>query len=165
MKPSTPTSPLSSPPEKNSLEDLVAVRVVRMAEIICRISSYTMEANFGLRSTDLRILNALENRKLLTVSEIARRTHVDKAWISRSLNQLEEKRLIKRAIDKADSRCILITLTKRGSNLLEKVRPVAQASEGQMLTGLNRAKFKTELDQLMENLEQRLADVTKNIDK
>ncbi len=165
MKPSKPASQISTAPIKNSLEDLVAVRVVRMAEIIHRISSFTIEANFGLRSTDLRILNTLENRKSLTVSEIARRTHVDKAWISRSLNQLEEKRLIKRTIDKDDSRCILITLTKRGSNLLDKVRPVAQSSEAIVLEGLNSAKFKKELNQLMENLEQRLAAVSKDSDK
>lgn len=160
MKSKQTTQPNTSIPQENCLEDIVAVRIVRMAEIIQRFSTHTIEERYGIRNTDMRILNVLENGKAMSVSDISRRTHVDKAWISRSLTQLEEKRLIKRTADKTDSRYTLIQLTKRGSNLLDKVRPQALANETLMLAGINGKKFKQELNRLLQNLEQCLVDVT-----
>ncbi len=148
-------------PDPNTMEDLTSVRIVRMSEIIQRISTHTIEAKYNLRSTDLRILNLLENLDSITVSEIARKTHVDKAWISRSLTQLDAKGLITRKADANDSRYTLICLTKKGRSLLKKVLPAAQANEQKMLQGIKEKAFKKELNQLLINLESRLAEFVK----
>jgi len=65
---------------RRTLEDLVPVRIVRLAEVIARLATQSIESTVGLRNTDLRLLNLLDGTEGVTVNEIARRAHVDKAW-------------------------------------------------------------------------------------
>lgn len=144
----------------HTLEDLVSVRIVRLSETIARLASGTFETQFGLRNTDLRILNILDGANGISVNEIARRAHVDKAWVSRSLRELEERGLVRRSIDRKDSRVSIIDLTARGRALLDKVRPVAAAREKQLLAGIDGDAFKQDLDRLTRNIEAMLEDAT-----
>ena len=144
----------------DSLEDLVPVRIMRIADIVSRLATRGFRARFDLRNTDFRILNLLDNAQGMTVNEIARRTHVDKAWISRSLRQLSEKGLIKRGSDKKDSRLAVIRLTKYGQSLLDEIWPLATATEEHMLDGIESRTFKQDLDRLMKNVEAMLDDST-----
>lgn len=139
-----------------ALEDLVPVRIMRIADIISRLATRGFRARFDLRNTDFRILNLVDHAQGTTVNEIARQTHVDKAWISRSLRQLLEKGLVKRGSDKKDSRVAIIRLTKNGQSLLEEIRPLTTATEEQLLDGIETATFKQDLDRLMKNVEAML---------
>lgn len=136
-----------------SLEDLVAVRIVRIAEVVTRLATRSIEAKIGLRNTDLRILNLLDRTDGVTVNEIARRAHLDKAWISRSLRQLESDGLVMRNSLQQDSRLSVITLTARGRARLNQVRPLAEDHEVRLLEGIDSAVFKRQLDRLMINAE------------
>lgn len=57
------------------------------------ISEGAKGRSFGLRSTELRILNVLDGAGSISINEMARRTHVDKAWASRSVGDFEAKKL------------------------------------------------------------------------
>jgi DNA-binding MarR family transcriptional regulator len=148
-------------PEKDairkSLEDLVAVRVVRLAEVISRLATQTIEARVGLRNTDLRLLNLLDGTEGVTVNEIARRAHVDKAWVSRSLRELEKSGLVTRRSVRADSRVCVVGLSAKGRAMLEQVRPLASAREARLLDGIDKIRLKADLDRLMANAEAMLA--------
>ena len=135
---------------------MVAVRIVRIAEVVTRLATQTIEATVGLRNTDLRILNLLDRTAGVAVNEIARRAHVDKAWISRSLRQLETDGLVIRSSLQQDSRVSVITLTARGKALLNQVRPLADAHEARLLEGIDKSAFKGQLDRLMANAESLL---------
>jgi DNA-binding MarR family transcriptional regulator len=141
-----------------TLEDLVAVRIVRIAEIMARLATQTIEATVGLRNTDLRLMNLLDGTDGLTVNEIARRAHVDKAWVSRSLRQLESSGLVRRRSNRRDSRLTVVDLSAKGRALLEQVRPLALARETRLLDGIEPLAFKASLDRLMANAERLLAD-------
>ena len=141
-----------------SVEDLVPVRIMRIADVISRLATRGFKARFDLRNTDFRILNLLDHTPGMTVNEIARRTHVDKAWISRSLRQLSEKGLVKRASDKNDSRVSIIRLTRGGQSLLEEIRPLTMATEARMLDGIEARAFKQDLERMMNNVEAMLED-------
>lgn len=138
---------------ERSLEDLVAVRIVRIAEVVARLATQTIQARVGLRNTDLRLLNLLDAAEGVTVNEIARRAHVDKAWVSRSLRQLEKSGLVTRRGLQKDSRVSVIELSAKGRVLLERVRPLAQARETRLLDGIDAVAFKVSLDRLMSNAE------------
>jgi DNA-binding MarR family transcriptional regulator len=142
------------------LEDLIAVRIVRIAEVVGRLATRSIEARVGLRNTDLRILNLLERTAGVSVNEIARRAHVDKAWVSRSLRQLESSRLVTRGGLKQDSRVTVIKLAARGRAKLAQVRPLAADHESHLLAGIDRAAFKAHLERLMANAEALLGDRT-----
>jgi DNA-binding MarR family transcriptional regulator len=138
------------------LEDLVAVRILRISEVVARLATQTIEARVGLRNTDLRILNLLDGTHGVSVSEIARRAHVDKAWVSRSLRHLEVSGLVTRSSLKQDSRVNLITLTATGRSKLAQVRPLAADHESRLLTGIDKVAFKAQLERLMANAERLL---------
>jgi len=139
-----------------SLEDLVAVRIVRIAEVVARLATQTIEARVGLRNTDLRLMNLLDRADGVSVNEIARRAHVDKAWVSRSLRHLEKSGLVTRKRTRKDSRVSVIDLSAKGRTLLEQVRPLAATHEARLLEGIDRDAFKASLDQLMVNAESML---------
>jgi DNA-binding MarR family transcriptional regulator len=142
---------------QRSLEDLVAVRIVSIAEVVGRSARKTFEKRFGLRNTDLRLLNFLDTPKGVTVNEIARRAHIDKAWVSRTLRHLEQSGYVVRVNDRKDSRLIVVQLTAKGRVLLEQVRALAAARETRLLDGIDKRVLKASLDRLMENAERMLS--------
>ena len=147
---------------EHSLEDLVAVRIVRIAEVVARLATQTIEARVGLRNTDLRLLNLLDRAEGVTVNEIARRAHVDKAWVSRSLRHLEKSGLVTRKSTRKDSRVTVIDLSAKGRALLGQVRPMATARETRLLDGIDKVAFKASLDRLMANAENMLTSSAKS---
>ncbi|MBO9576625.1 MAG: winged helix-turn-helix transcriptional regulator [Sphingobium sp.] len=140
-----------------SLEDNVGVRLVRLAEVFSRLAKMGVEEPWGLRNTDLRILNTLDGAGSVPISEIARRTHVDKAWISRSVRELAEKGLIDRSDSPDDTRILLAGLTPKGRTLLDEIRPSVLWHEQNVLRGINERAFKKNLDRLLANVEDVLS--------
>jgi DNA-binding MarR family transcriptional regulator len=133
------------------LNDHIAVRVVRISEIVSRIATLTIEARWGLSNTDLRLLNNLDGAAPMAVSELSRRAHVDKAWVSRSLRDLEIRKLVQRRSHNKDSRLSLISLSARGQQLLDEVRPFALNNELELLSGLDARQLKRLLGVLEVN--------------
>ncbi len=138
--------------EAHRFDDLVAVRVVRISEALARTATRTIEARWGLANTDLRMLNTLDGEMDgLPVSEIARRVHVDKGWVSRSLRALEQRQLVERRADPKDTRQMLVVLSAEGRARLDEVRPYVLRSEARMLDGIDEQVFKAMLDRLEAN--------------
>ena len=133
------------------LTDHVADRVLRLADAMILLSARSIKKRWGLRHTDLRLLNLLDGETALSVREISRRAHVDQAWVSRSLRKLEEQGFVQRASDKQDSRLSLISLTKHGRQTLDEVRPYARKSEGMLLDRISESQLKSLLDILEDN--------------
>lgn len=145
-----------------TFEDNVGVRVVRLAEVFSRLARVGVEEPWGLRATELRILNILDGAACIPISGIARRTHVDKAWISRSVRDLEAKGLVERQHDASDARKSQAVLTEKGRKLLEAIRPLVLAGEQRVLQGIGEARFKADLDRLLVNAEAILAAAEAN---
>ena len=143
--------------ESVTFEDNVGVRVVRLAEVFSRLARIGVEQPWGLRGTELRILNILDRVDSVPISEIARRTHVDKAWISRSVRDLENKGLVIRRADQADSRKTHAVLSAEGRSLLDRLRPLVVWHEARVLKGIDERAFKQDLDRLLANAEAILA--------
>jgi DNA-binding MarR family transcriptional regulator len=119
-------------------------------------SSRHIKELWKISNTDLRLLSTLENEESLPMIEIVRRALVDQAWVSRSLKQLEAKKLVVRRADPTDSRSILVSLTRRGREILEESRPYAQWSEDFLLQGVDAQRLKELLDQLESNTQAML---------
>ena len=139
--------------EAATLNDHIAVRIVRVSEALARIAPRRIEARWGLKNTDLRVLNVLDGAVPLPVAEVSRRTHVDKAWISRTLKSLDERGLVERSPDRWDGRLALVSLTPKGRALLEEVRPHALENQARLLEGIDGSRLKRLLDQLEANAE------------
>lgn len=146
------------PPERaphiDTLIQLVSVRIVRVADLILRIGKRTFEHRFGIKPTDLRILIILGARQPISVNEISRRTHIDKAWISRSLRGLLRRKWVKKTVHPADSRASSHSLTKKGEALLREIAPVAEEYQRQLLQGQRRSDVERMLELLAVRAEE-----------
>lgn len=136
------------------LSDHIADRICRLADAMVRLSARSIKDTWGLRPTDLRLLNILDGEEPLAVREMSRRAHVDQAWVSRSLRDLESRNLVQRRSDPADSRLTLVSLTAHGRKTLDEVRPYALKSERMLLTGIDEKKLKALLRQVEVNTEE-----------
>lgn len=149
-------SSIASSPAARGLDDHIAVRVARLTELLTRIATRAIEARWGLKNTDLRLLNVLDGAEPMAVSEISRRCHVDKAWVSRSLRALERRRLVIRCAHPRDTRLSLMGISARGQSLLDEVRPVALRDESVLLRGVDARQLKSLLARLELNAEAML---------
>ncbi len=122
-------------PHIDALIRLVSVRIVRLSELILRIGTLTFKDRYGVKPTDLRILVMLGAYQPISVNEVSRRTHIDKAWISRSLRGLLHRKLIKRTAHPSDSRASSLSLTRKGEALLREIAPVAEQLQRELLQG------------------------------
>jgi DNA-binding MarR family transcriptional regulator len=140
-------------PHIDALIRLVPVRVVRVADLILRIGTLTWN-RWGLKNTDLRILAMLGAYQPISVNEISRRAHIDKAWISRSSRSLLRRKLITKSAHPADSRASSLALTKKGEALLREIAPVAQEYQRQLLQGQRSRDVERVLDLLAARAEE-----------
>jgi DNA-binding MarR family transcriptional regulator len=144
------------------LRDHIVGRICRLADAMVRMSSGHMQRRWGLRNTDLRLLNVLDDEEPLSVNELSRRALLDQAWVSRSVRSLERGKLVTRRNHHRDSRLTLVCLTRRGREILEEFRPYAAWSEKVLLTGIEEGRLKPLLDQLESNT-QRLIEVLESL--
>jgi len=141
-------------PHIDTLIRLVSVRIVRLSETILRIGTLTFKGRFGVKPTDLRILVILGAYQPISVNEVSRRTHIDKAWISRSLGGLLRRKLIKRTAHPSDSRASQLSLTQQGEALLREIAPVAERLQRQLLQGQRTRDVERVLDLLSVRAEE-----------
>lgn len=138
------------------LHDHIVARTCRIADAMIRMSAQHFKERWNLRSTDLRLLNILEDASALSVNEISRRALVDQAWVSRSLHALKARKLVERRSDPSDTRLSLFKLTKQGREILEESRPYAVWSEKVLLDGVDERHLKSLLDQVEANTQKLL---------
>ncbi len=140
------------------MDRLVPVKLVRLAEMIERRASRTFETRFGVKNTELRILVILAHADhAVAVSELSRRTRVDKAWISRTVMGLVARGLVERLADPAYPRAPLVALTAKGVDLARQISPVASAHETELLDGLDRGEVERVIDAMLASAERALA--------
>jgi len=142
------------PPHIEALIRLISVRVVRLSDLLLRIGKSTFESRFGVKLTELRILIILGAFRSISVNEISRRTHIDKAWISRSLTGLLRRKLIKKTAHPEDSRASSLSLTAKGEALLREIAPVAEEYQRQLLQGQSGREVERVLDLLALRAEE-----------
>ena len=143
-------------PHIDTLIRLISVRIVRLSELVLRIGTLAFKDRFGVKPTDLRILVMLGAYQPISVNEVSRRTRIDKAWISRSLLGLLNRKLITRTAHPSDSRAALLSLTKKGEALLREIAPVAEEYQRQLLQGQRSREVERVLDLLSVRAEEML---------
>ena len=79
---------------------------------------------YGLRPVELDILEFITRENLTTAKEIMLRRHISKSHISKSLEHLLEKGLIRMTEDKKDHRIMRIELTAESYEVINRVNSV-----------------------------------------
>ena len=152
-----PSRPAASEHAKSpDFDDIIAVKLVKLAEAVSRSASQTYEKLYGLKNTELRILGHLSGDGPLAIREISRRSKIDKAWISRSVDGLARRGLVEKTPHPTDSRITLLSLTKRGKELADAVSRLAKKRQDELLAGLSEDEVHRILNVLYERVQQML---------
>lgn len=139
------------------LEDLVTYRLMKLADTMGRASTQAYGARFGVTNAELRLLAVISAHQPLSANEISRRTGLDKGWVSRSMSSLLKRALVRRAPHPQDSRALLVSLTRAGKSLVERMKPFAVARQARLMEGLSHIDVDLLLTVVQQRLEAMLA--------
>lgn len=112
--------------------------------------------NFNITTEQWSVLSKLYRQDKCNQKELARICFKDQAALTRILDILEKKELLKREKSPNDRREFLIIITAKGQDLIEKITPVFQEVNDRIYAGLGeeeRETLRLLLSKLTESLE------------
>jgi DNA-binding MarR family transcriptional regulator len=112
-----------------ALEDFLSLRVSILAKLLERRLARLLGEHCGLAVTEYRVLAVVAMRPRATVRDIAARTFVDKAQVSRVATVLEKQDLIRRSTSGTDRRSPEFTVTPSGRALMNRIVPLCTQRE------------------------------------
>ncbi len=110
-----------------------------------------IEQRYGLMRPEYVVLYALYLRDGIAAKDVCASAGFPKNSISRAIQKLLRRRLIRRASDARDRRSYVLRLTAEGRRILDETVPPMVAHEKRMLSVLNRNEQET-LSRLMAKL-------------
>jgi DNA-binding MarR family transcriptional regulator len=113
--------------------------------------------SLGLYRGQPRVLFALWEREGQTHSELAQRTHVSAATISKMIQRMEKAGFLERRADEQDQRVSRVYLTESGRAVQDRVSAASQQLEEEALAGFSdedRALLQRFLVRIRDNLAQ-----------
>jgi DNA-binding MarR family transcriptional regulator len=136
------TAPNSGPAELD-LQRYFPYRLARLAEQVSLAVAEVYAARFALSRQEWRIVAVLGARSELPTKEIGRLTTLDKMHVSRAMQALEARGLVRRSRDPDDGRERIVALTAPGRTLYRKIVPYALAREATLLAALTPEEIAT----------------------
>ncbi|SMX46668.1 MarR family winged helix-turn-helix transcriptional regulator [Actibacterium lipolyticum] len=119
--------------------DLSAFLPYQLAVASARVSRDFAEryrAEFGLTLPEWRVLAHLSQTDAVSVREIHAQVEMDKSKISRAATRLETAGYVLKVEDKTDRRLVQISLTPKGKVLMDKLLPLANQFQEELLANL-----------------------------
>jgi DNA-binding MarR family transcriptional regulator len=107
------------------------------AAINRRLVTDFKEEGIDISPEQLTVLSLLWKKDRVTQQELCNVTFKDKPNMTRLIDSLEEKGLVKRTVDENDKRSNLIVLTSEGKNIEEKAFLVANATMRKALVNVS----------------------------
>ena len=90
---------------------------------------------FGVTGAQFEVLKNLFRNTVETGASLCRTLHYDTGSMTRMLDRLEEKGLVRRERGARDRRVVLLRLTDAGERLLPRIRPAARRALRRHLAG------------------------------
>ena len=96
----------------------------------------------GLRGYHYRLLAALEQWGPASQADLGRDTGIDRSDVTAALSDLEQRRLVARAVDPDNRRRKIVSITPGGSTVLRRLDGVLDGVQEQLLAPLSPAQRK-----------------------
>ncbi|WP_027381231.1 MarR family winged helix-turn-helix transcriptional regulator [Chryseobacterium daeguense] len=100
------------------------------------------------------ILNIIQNNPTISQQEIARRAFKDHASVTRIIESMVEKNILKREFHTEDRRRFQLTITDFGIEILTNINPIVTVNRNQALYGITEEEIETVkkvLQRIMKN--------------
>jgi DNA-binding MarR family transcriptional regulator len=101
-------------PENFQLDDFMPYQLSVAASGVSELFAVTYSAEFDMTIAEWRVMAHVGRHGDLSVNVVAAYTALDKVTVSRAVTRLVAKRLVRRRINPADARLVMLTLTAAG---------------------------------------------------
>lgn len=126
-------------------------RLAVLAEQVSLAVAEVYAQRFDLTRPEWRVLAVLGGNDQVSATDIGRVTTLDKMQISRAMQNMEVRGIIKRSQAARDRRRRIVALTAAGRALYREIVPLALAREAKLLAGLSADEL-TALDTIMAKI-------------
>lgn len=89
------------------------------------------------------VLNIIQNNPEISQQEIAKRAFKDHASVTRIIENMVEKNILKRDFHSEDRRRFLLTVTDLGLEIFNQIRPIVTNNRNQALKGISQEEIET----------------------
>jgi len=138
------------------------MKLVRIAELVIFSLNESLKSRFGIGHIQLRVMVLVGLNEPISLTAVARQSHMDKAWISRTVQGLVDRGLLVRAAHPTDRRGSLLSLSPTGEELLSDMARVTLNHQDQLLKGLSKKQVDRILDVLMARADEILRTALHN---
>lgn len=138
-----------------SLDELLSFRLTHLTNSMNKIAAVSIDEEFGLALSEWQVLASIGETGHSSVMGIARRTRIDKGWISRASQSLLKRGLIARKADPQDSRRAWLTLTEEGRLLFNRAAVTSQARNATYIEELSPGE-QLLLTELLDKVQRRV---------
>jgi DNA-binding MarR family transcriptional regulator len=129
---------------KRDADVMAEGRLIYTVSAIMRKASDRALAPMGLSVAQAPVLVVLrEARRPMMITEIARNLHLETPSVTTMVDRLSERGLVERVKDPKDRRKALVSLTRKGKNLVESTREPGRQLEEEMFGALNTKERET----------------------
>lgn len=125
---------MTVPPLK--LEEFLPFRLSLASNLVSRRIAETYEAEFGLSTTQWRVMAVLGEYPGMTATELTQKTALDKVAVSRAATALINRGLLQKKTRPDDNRRAALSLTEPGQRVYGEVIPRARRMEADLLKAL-----------------------------
>ena len=133
--------------------------ILNKTALLSKTSLNTKIKEFDISPEQWSLVYRVVQRSGLTQKELSDSTYKDQANITRSIDRLIQKELIKRVSNDNDRRSFRLYPTDKAVALVERIAPISKAHNEYLTKGLSEqeaAALKVLLKKIYENLEQEI---------
>lgn len=142
--------------ESSGFTDLLGYRLMRLSASVAQLADREAREATGLGLPEYRVLVVLLAKGPLGVAGLQQTVMIDKAWVSRTLARLVDRKLAVATPDEFDRRRTRFSLTAKGRRAARVLIERAGRRQERVLRGLD--------DEDRSSLLELLARVQKNVD-
>ena len=138
--------------------DLALPMIISFADRLNSFARTTLNKeldSYGLKFNQWRLIHAISSKSIYTPAKLADELMIERATVSRYLDQLEDKECIERSHNRFDRRVVDISLTAKGEKIAQLGIDLMDDTYKSMLADLTSAEnkhFVTLIKKLTENI-------------
>jgi DNA-binding MarR family transcriptional regulator len=138
------------------LEDFAPYRIVALGHAVSgRLSQAYRDENLTI--PEWRVLAVISQAEKVAARDVVSRTPMDKMTVSRAVASLEAKDFVSRATSESDRRVSMLSLSKNGRALFDRVAALALEIEDELMSSFEPDE-RTQFIALLAKLESRTGD-------
>ncbi len=136
-----------------TLERFLPYRLSILSNKVSAIVAETYRDKFALSIVEWRIMAVLGEYPGVSADQVSTKTQIEKSILSRALNKLLQRNLIKRDFDSNDRRRSILALTRTGLSVYDEIVPVSFKYQRELLKCFS-GREQQQLSELIDRLYQ-----------